>query len=190
MIYVYWENEPNYECISFLHRKFPKLEHFEMNFVPSEKDIIEFFQINPQIQRFSTDWKKMWQNKEIFLKSEIKLDTLIITSIEFTDEYTDAVSDFLNQLHKRGFFKILYLEVGFFGSRDVKYNFNFNAKHLASIDAIEKLSLQFLEKDNNLHLLTNLMESHIKSSDIYDKNEMEIMVKSLINIQILSFDSA
>ncbi|XP_031621929.1 uncharacterized protein LOC116339978 [Contarinia nasturtii] len=119
--------------IKWLLQEYPKLECLELS--PSDSSRIEelrtFFVRNPNVQRFSTSVDFLWNNGDIFLNSNTKLDILELKDKESmqSSSYRKQTLDLLNRLHEQGFYKRLYIYI---------YEFNEELSNsLASVKGLE-----------------------------------------------------
>lgn len=132
-LYVYKRPHPKaYFDHLWLHQVYPNLEQLELNFMPKEDDLKEFFKMNPGVRGvYTAEFEYIWLNKDILLRSAIKLDLL---EVYYSYEETPEWIEFLNELHERGFYKRLYEHL---------YDFNwkrYNDK-LPMLQGLEKLTV-------------------------------------------------
>lgn len=100
----------------WLRHQYPKLEHFELNIdvdysIPliNAEEVISFLQLNRNIRKFRID-DYNFINSDSWMNTDVQLNELEIDNACIGDEFSRQ----LNELHHRGFYKRLKLEVGFF----------------------------------------------------------------------------
>lgn len=83
---------------SWLRRKYPTFEHFEL-ITPKEFKIDElqtFSEQNVNLKRFATSLEKILENKNAFVNIQLNLDVLSV-NLNFSDTFSSS-ADFLNEL--------------------------------------------------------------------------------------------
>ncbi|XP_031634261.1 uncharacterized protein LOC116347697 [Contarinia nasturtii] len=175
--------------LNWLLQKYPKLERFELR--PSKpcriEELREFFVRNPNVQRFSTTARFLWKNDDIFLNSNAKLDILELEGFNnycpsFKGKQTsENILELLNQLHKRDFYKRLYIYVN-------RVNKEMSTL-FTSLEGLELLCIEeSFQKSYNLAQLTNLKELIMFGSKI--PKYMEILANGLTKLERLYIHSA
>ncbi|XP_031636500.1 uncharacterized protein LOC116349276 [Contarinia nasturtii] len=170
---------------NWLLQEYPKLERLELT--PDDtsqiEELREFFVRNPNVQRFSTNSEFLWENADIFLNSNAKLDILELKNVlvyKQSPSYVKQTFDLLNQLHEQGFYKRLYI---YFNNVDEGESIS-----LASLRGLELLSIRSSRESYNLAQLTNLRELIIL--DPLDVKDMEILANGLTKLERLYIDEA
>lgn len=177
-IYVHYSNVG----FNWLLQEYPKLEHLYLTPGPRHSQIEkfrEFFVRNPNVRTFSTDTVLLWDNRNIFLNSNIKLDIIELQSAysepcsSYGKQTLETHLEFLNQLHEQGFYKRLHI----FGIGNWKLD-----TKLALIKGLELLSIGNFREVYNLDQLTNLRELMVSNPNVKD---METLANSLTNLDRL-----
>lgn len=167
----------------WLQQEYPSLHTFQLTARNSFKvnDLNAFFERNPSIQTFLTTSGVLWRHCPELLRSNAKLDTLEI----YDGHHVLSISmqtfcNLLNQLHERGFYKRLKLNVT--GPNQEC------GDQFASLRALESISImQFSERCGLSRLV------HLKELTIYDgfnPIDMEILAKNLINLRRITLNKA
>ncbi|XP_031634227.1 uncharacterized protein LOC116347672 [Contarinia nasturtii] len=169
-----------------LLHEYPKLEHFKLipNHMRRIAELREFFVRNPNVQKFTTTSRLLWENRDIFLNSNITLELLELNE-ECSDrldgfEHSKEISNLLNQLYEQGFYKRLYLYVYYV---DVDFS-----NSLISLKGLELLRIRWFNESYNLPQLTNLKELTILSGS--NATEMEILANHLVKLERLYIERA
>lgn len=182
---IYVNNSKSYEG---LLQNYPVLEHLELmlkNKNPLD-ELSSFFERNPQIQRFSTGMNFLWSNRNELLKSPVKLDIFEVKQhsvYEYSCEYNEAddmksICELLKQLHKRGFYKQLFLYL-----KDVDRRCSVQ---LTSLPGLETLCIRSFGKVHNLPALNNLKELIVLNN--LNANDAEILANGLEKLERLYVD--
>ncbi|XP_031633813.1 uncharacterized protein LOC116347378 [Contarinia nasturtii] len=170
--------------LNWLLQEYPKLERLEL--IPHEcyqcEELRNFFVRNPNVQRFSTTRKFLWNNSDIFLNSNAKLDIFELKGFYYSTrpwQMSKFPVELLNQLHKQGFYKRLYIYTNWVDDAF--------STALASLKGLELLSVRRLSKSNNLAQLTNLRELILKcgSSATDGAMDMGILANGLTKLERL-----
>lgn len=186
---------PNLKCVSigrvrddiiigstneWLLRSYPTLKHLKLlDFLePEGHGIVElkpFFELNPNIQTFSTTLQFLKANAKCLIGTKSKLDQLCINITSEHYNLIDDVIDLLNELHRHGFFQCLYLYIGCLCTID-----NINRTELISMPALEKIRLPSCEQ----LILPTLPELKELKIDIAKKStNWEALSKPLMNVE-------
>lgn len=169
---------------SWLLRKYPTLEHFEL--ITHRKIIPElqtFFEQNNQLKRFATDIYHLWANRNAFYNTHLKLDVLSII-FEHNGEY-NLYSEFLNKLHKRGNFKQLS---AYFNADSIGHFNQEHVNHMISWNGLTKLNIPKIGNGVDLCSLIHLKYLHInRASEI---TNLTILAKCLVNLELIEFTHA
>ena len=122
---------------SWLCRKYPKLEHFELTaieFGPID-ELKTFFEQNTNINSFATDIETIMENRDAFKMVAAKWNILII-KFECRNTLNLDARDFLIELYERGLFKHLHVSLFISSIDDHEI-----ANHLAALKFLEKISI-------------------------------------------------
>lgn len=177
----------------WLLRHYPNLKHCEISQVRGSRigELRVFLQLNTQLQSFGVNSSLLWENRQIFLESNIKLQdfAMIVNYVPSRD--FPAYYKLLNKLHEKGFYKRLHL-----------YIFNFDKKaiqQMSSLQSFAKLYAAHSVLDKTLlPSLISLKELSMDNSDnlsIYpdanDKiNDIELLAKAMVNLSLIYFYKA
>lgn len=177
----------------WLLREYPTLKHFEMSQVRGSRigELRIFLELNPQLRSIGVNSSLLWENRQIFLESDIKLQdfAMIVNFVPSRD--FPAYYRLLNQLHAKGFYKRLHLYIFSFDSEAIR--------KMASLQSFVKLYSAHSVLDKSLvSSLINLKELSMDTSDnlsIYpeqmDKTkDIDIMAKNLVNLERIYFYKA
>lgn len=157
---------------NWLRRHYPMLEHLELKCNPLYRNdgFYGFLERHSTIKTFITNANFLWSHRSHFQNSIAKIDL-------FEFEYSDhADADFwsvLKQMHANGFYKRLHFRV---------YTIDDEmAKQIASIPAIEMLSVGTFGKQIPLPHFDNLKKLHI--SICHSPYNAEILAKVFTNLE-------
>lgn len=162
---------------TWLHRKYPTLEHFQLLTVIGLeiKELKTFFKLNPNIKKFSAGGKCFWMNQESMRNSNLKLDVLAIKYDKRIE--LNSFCQFLNELHREGVFKALHLYF------DLPFGFEQEIiDQLATVDALVKLVANSRHSYINISSLIKLSELCITCNAI---NDLEYLPDILTNLKRL-----
>ena len=171
---------------SWLHRKYPTLEHFELiTDVGGRIDELKtFLEQNTNIHRFATSAEMILANREALKNSSVKFEVL---SVEFeVIETLNESADLLNELFERGFYKQFH---AYF--KTIEYISTFDqetANRLASLNGLTKLYITGMNDGIDLSHLINLKQLHI--SNVASIQNMTTMVEKLINLEFIQLSHA
>lgn len=164
----------------WLQQKYPLLEHFELT--PKKNDRITelktFFQQNPNLSSFSTNSKFFCANQNLFMETDAKLDSLIVTEGNRQSEHLEQFYNGLNELYVRGFYRKLHL----FVQNYVQSSLDSDVLRCA----LEKLYIdawQFPSFYENLPFLSGLNISELGIIDTLNFNYMKILAENLRNLE-------
>lgn len=175
---------------SWMHRKYPSLEHFELTTHDDEslteeiKELQTFLAQN-NIKYFATNVEKILANRNAFTNSQFE-----VLSIGFCDAETLISSrEFLNDLHERGVFKQLHVYSTFI------VHYPSNAKitqqtvnRLNLFSGFTKLYIKGMADETDLSVLNNLKQLCIGDASCVP--DMEILSVKLNSIQFIQFKTA
>ncbi|XP_055306451.1 uncharacterized protein LOC129570762 [Sitodiplosis mosellana] len=167
----------------WLQREYPSLETFQLTARNSFKvnDLNSFFERNPSIRTFLTTSGVLWRHCPELLRSNAKLDTLeIYDGHQVLSITMQTFCNLLNQLHERGFYKRLRLNVT--GPNQEC------GEQFASLQALESISIMHFSERCGLSRLINLKELTIY--DGFNPFDMEILAKNLVNLTRISLNKA
>lgn len=164
-----WENESLIGNGNvWLFRKYPTLEHIEINAEDDFPKIGTFLGLNPNIRKLSIIYAFMMRHADLFMSSKAKLDELVLYIQEVCFLF-DAF-DTLQTLHQRGFYKRLRL-----------YAAGMNQQHIDRLALLNIVKLQAgFEENVILSSLNNLEELYV-----YDSRRVMDFSKLATNLQHL-----
>ncbi|XP_031639055.1 uncharacterized protein LOC116351136 [Contarinia nasturtii] len=140
---------------NWLLQEYPKLELLELSTSDSYqfKELRKFFVRNQNVQIFSTTSIMLWQNGDVLLDSNAKLDILQVTKFDnykWTSSYRkhtfETSLELLIRLHERGFYKRLYIYISIAHEEEIT--------SFISLKGLEFLCVVYFDK--SLAQLTNL----------------------------------
>lgn len=167
----------------WLQRDYPALETFQLTARNSFKvhELNAFFERNASIRTFLTTSGVIWRHCPELLRSNAKLDTLeIYDGFHVLSITVQQFCNLLNQLHERGFYKKLRLNVT--GPHQEC------GEQFASLRALESISIMHFSERCELFRLVNLKELTIY--DGFNPIDMEILAKSLPKLHRISLNKA
>lgn len=176
----------------FFNQKYSSLQYLDystMQIYPSNNELNHFLEQNTDLKHFGVSNLFVWTNRDLFLKSNIKLDTFAIyTAISMTSD--DDVAEvptvefvnLLKTLYEREFFKSLHFKII---ETDGTINYQELIDELATLDALEVL---VTNENNDLSRLTNLKELWFLG--YHYATTMELLAINLTKIERLYFQQA
>lgn len=146
---------------SALSIEYPLLEHFEFKPIITDETLNElrdFFELNPNIRKFTIDSQFLRINWNSLLNLDVKLDILTITFNARED--LNTICDKLEKLYEHEFFKQLHFECKLSLSQ-VEFD------RVSSLESLTKLNVlvSYMPEIVNLPILKNLEEFSVYDSD-------------------------
>ncbi|XP_055296108.1 uncharacterized protein LOC129565347 isoform X1 [Sitodiplosis mosellana] len=138
-------------------------------------DLKTFFELNPNIQTFSTTFHLLRINGNVFLGSNVKVDQLNVYGDCFHEYGMNVICELLNQLHDQGFYQRLHMEASYITLQE-------ELDLIISVRGMEKLYLDFCSSDK----LTLAPKPEIKElgiSYVGDYIALDAVAKSLMNVE-------
>lgn len=171
---------------SWLLRKYPKLEYFELttngehnrNINGQIHELPTFFEQNTNIKTFATNIEVILENIDTFKNTKAKWDVLCLHY-----DYIEALipsKDLLNELHANGLFNEFHLYIC-----EVKFEQEI-ANQLISFNGFTKLFNDMTDLYLDLSPLTNIKHLCINNNC----DNMEAVSKNLINLEIFELKCA
>lgn len=165
----------------WIRNDYPQLEHLELS--PRDSEVInelsKFFQRNPNVRKFTTNGKFLWDNQNIFVKSNARLDLLEIKGHLFLgyEHKGNEISiwDLLSQLYQKRFYKRLTIHTKYFG-QDLSHKLNM-------FPSLETLSIEQFTKSHSIPNFTNLRELIILEG--LNASEAETLAIGLVKLERL-----
>lgn len=120
----------------WLLQNWPKLEHLGWTQSANDYRINElktFFDLNPNIHSFSTNFDCLWASRHLIIESNAKLNELTVEIFDWEQPIGQRINDFFNELHARGFYKRLHLHSSFYNEQHQ------NLMEIGSIHGLEAL---------------------------------------------------
>lgn len=165
----------------WLLQNYPKLEHFEVNARNGQRidELKNFFELNPNVQSFSTTADFLWKNRHsildistnfTFQELAIKLDRA--SSMDSPKEFTN----FLNDLHNRQFFKRL----------KVYYPNGFGKEVIEGVDPLNVLVKLYFETFGNSDLMgiNELALENLEELCICPQGPVDVTINRLLTTVI------
>ncbi|XP_031637986.1 uncharacterized protein LOC116350356 [Contarinia nasturtii] len=171
----------------WLHREYPLIEHIllddsDIGGPGNAWEIPElkiFFEKNPKIQSFSTTFHFLWENRQCWLDSNIKLDQLNIQGDCFLENGMDRICGLLNTLYEQGFYRRVHMRATFIYEQD-------ELDQILSVRGMQKLYLACVEIKTTLPPMTDLQELGINYDGDFD--DFETIAKNLVNVERIYFN--
>lgn len=171
---------------SWLQRKYPTLESFEL---VAEIEIIElttFFELNTNLKRIALTQGMLRLIKNIFINTKLKLDVLSIMC--FAHIFSE-LRNLLNELYEHGLYKELHLYFPHFD-----YGF-FNQNIFIQLKSFKGLTKLLVNKDLNTRNGLNDLSSLIDIKYLYIAyafwiSNVETLAKQLVNLEFIQFGYA
>lgn len=162
----------------WLLKTYPKLEHLglvprkQLRFNMNELD--RFFELNPKVKSFSTNYRFLWENQVEFAESSIQLHELgVIVHQKGMTLRMESVFGLLNELHDRCFYKKLAL-------RMPEINEDYT-EGMTKLQGLEKLSVNFLDQNCGLQNVSNLKQLTVVHAT--PRVDMSILAEKLVNLE-------
>ncbi|XP_031637985.1 uncharacterized protein LOC116350355 [Contarinia nasturtii] len=170
----------------WLHSEYPLIKHIELDDsdiggpgnaweIPELKI---FFEKNPQIQSFSTTFHFLWENRECYLDSNIKLDQLNIQGDCYLEHGMDRICGLLNTLYEQGFYRRVHMHASFIYEQE-------DWDQILSVRGMEKLYLVSVGIDIKFPPMSNLREFGTKFGS--QLGDYETIAKNLVNVERIYF---
>lgn len=143
-----------------------------------------FFELNTNIQRFSTTFHLLRVNANTFLNSKIKLKNLDVEGDGFLEhDGMAAICNLLNQLYDQGFYERLYMSVSYIDEQ-------IQLDRIGLVRGMEKLHLSGSAttegKQSILPSMPNLKELGFKFD--YENFNFDSVASSLIDVERVYFN--
>lgn len=134
-----------------------------------------FFERNPSVQDYTTNFLSLWANRMQFWNFNVQLDQLHVEDNDYyhTLENLDEICNLIKQLHEKGVFKRLHIT---FGKIDKE-----KCNLMAELPGFEKLTIDEYTGIYDLASLTNLRELHLP--DGFTSTEIETLAINLVNLE-------
>lgn len=162
----------------WLLRNWPKLEHLRWTQVTNGCRINElkmFFELNPTIRRFSTNYSCLWMSRCLIFDSSVKLNDLIVEFDRTALPNINFIYNLLNELHQNGVYKRLHLEITYFNQRFID--------EMIDLRGLEGLTLGNLEETVDLSPLVNLKILKIANESSINARNFKVMAEKLKNLE-------
>ncbi|XP_055298555.1 uncharacterized protein LOC129566540 [Sitodiplosis mosellana] len=186
--YLYVNDEMVVGKNGWLCRQYPTIEHFaigEDEPGSSEKFTMvkTFFELNPNIQTFSTSSYLLQVNRNYFLGSNIKIDRLKIRESSYPLETMIELRDILNQLYDQGSYKRLHLFIEYVSDQT-------NLIRISSTRGMEKLYVHYAAVIAELTLppMPDLRELCLSRDELFQN--FESIAKNLMNVERVYVEKA
>lgn len=179
---------------TWMLQKYPNLKHLELtprySFIINE--LGKLFELNPQLSSFSTSSHCMWINRQTFLESNIKLDSLEIKHFDsgFYFYHVERLSvpsicNLLNELFAKGVYKKVHLYI-----HDIDEP---SSQFMVGLQGFDKLSIRNVDGSGcHLARLVNIRELSIfdcaRATDL-EKVATQLQRLERIMLQNVSYDN-
>lgn len=181
-LYCHYDEDMIANENEWLRRKYPTVEHIEINdwYYENQSNSFElksFFEQNPNVRSFSCTPNYLWKNQHWMLASDIKIERLDIKYID--SDYSDydgvgLVCNLLKDLHERGFYQRLSIHIpGRWYLGDYR-----------QILSLRSLVYLYPGYDEIWSVLPPLPD--LKELVLYHEYHADIMINSITNIQRIS----
>ncbi|XP_055303136.1 uncharacterized protein LOC129568838 isoform X1 [Sitodiplosis mosellana] len=180
-LYVSCSNEDIVQASEndWLLTEYSKLEH--LGLIPRRRlrfnmnELSRFFELNPKVRSFSTSYRFLWEHQVEFAEKTIQLDALdVIVHQKFgMIVHIESIFKLLNELYDRGFYKKLHLRVP-----EINEQYT---NRMVSLQGLEKLFINFLDRNYGLPLVGNLKELTIMHAT--PRVDMDILAQRLTNLE-------
>lgn len=166
----------------WMQRKYPTLEHIilqavsHINFVTEPLEFRKFFELNLNIQIFSTNFEFLWMNRHWMLGSKIKLDIFDVSGACNGSFNIDSIIDLLRQLYRQQFYNRLHITASWIDDHD-------EIDQITSLEGLEKLCLRTVYVRINLPPLPKLKQLSFYAYEHF----LELNIDHLMNIEQVYF---
>lgn len=174
----------------WLLKTYTQLEHLELNSRYSFEihEIPEFFNLNANIQSFSTNSHCFWINRDKFMQTNIKLNSLEIKHFDsgfyfyhIEKSTVESICNLMNGLFERGFYKKAHFYI--------KEIDDTSCNELAMLKGLEKLSIQSIYGSGvRLARLVNLRELQI--FDCTNATDLDEIASKLVYLERILLQNA
>lgn len=171
------------ESIKWLHLRYPRLEHFELDWVYGDNNIIDlqaFFDFNPRIPIFTTTSNFLFQNHRWLRLIGIELDQLNV-KCECDSFFQNDLEFLLDDLHERGFYHRLHIYCELVLYQDIMHS-------ICSVNALEKLNIGSVKMAIGMQPTPTLKELEFDSDSNMTFDEK--MASNLNNVERIHFKCA
>lgn len=171
----------------WLLRRYPTLEHFEMDTPPSNEEpfqcteLLEFFYRNPNIRIFSTDSAFLLASRQLLLGSKINLDRLDI----FVNRNLNTIHGVTNDLCRNEFYQQLHL---YSGRTDEFYRNQ--AQYFWSLCNVEKLNVYSLPDDFQIPVVDSIKKLSIHMCTLFPLDVPKLIATNFINLRQIEIQFA
>lgn len=169
----------------WLLRNWPKIKHLEWTQATNGYRIDEierFFELNPTVRRFSTNYSCLWMTRHLIFEAGVQLNELIIEFDRASLPNINFIYSLLNDLHQKGIFKRLFLVIKYFNQRFVD--------GMSNLLGLEGLTLGNLEENADFTTLVNLKSLKITNQGPIVRKNVEMLAIKLKNLEHIYFKQA
>lgn len=171
-------------------QSYPSLEYLQFQPLPrwanmQINEMQQFLENQPNLKHFEMDYRVLWANRHLLNETNTRLDLL---TVRFPPTHDDSLYyyfvDYLQMLHKRGFYKTLNLS---FDYSETENNFEYLSNATSKLSALEMLNTP-TDSIVDLSRLTNLKQLEIRA---YDSGSLiENVARNLKKLKRLTFYTA
>lgn len=175
---------------SLFSQHFPMLEHLQYqtricNFDARICKLKTFFEKHRKFKHFECSVPVLWANRDLLRKTNVRLNLLTIDFYAWSSRIPfDRLVDFLNELHDRGFNRLLHLSFDHVLDIDFEYFDN----SISTLPTIEILHIN-IDSITDLSRLTSLKELRICHGH-KSETDLEFVAKCLMELEQLTFKYA
>lgn len=176
----------------FFKQKYPSIQYLDystLQVYPSNNELSNFFEQNSDLKHFGVSNLFVWTNRDLFIQSNIKLDSFAIytaISMRSDDDVAEVPTvefvNLLKTLNERGFFKSLHFKII---ETDENIDYQELIDELSTLDAFEVL---VTNENNDLSRLTHLKELWLLG--YHHATTMELLAINLTKLERLYFQRA
>lgn len=169
----------------FFQQKFDSLQYIDfstLQIYSKNDELKKFFEQNTELKHFGVSNHFLWINQEMFIESNMKLESFAIYTAISDDVDEISTVEFVNllkTLYERGFFKSFHFKII---ETDGNVDYQELINELATLDAFEVL---VTNENNDLTRLTNLKE--IWLLDYHHTTDKDLLAINLPKLERLHF---
>ncbi|XP_055306452.1 uncharacterized protein LOC129570763 [Sitodiplosis mosellana] len=152
----------------WLLQNYPKLKrlHLGPRNVNEINELVSFFERNPNVDIFSTNYRCFWANRNQLMDSKAKLETLCVEDFHYDPiGNMHEICDLLKQLHEKGFYKRLHLNF-----REISQQL---CDQIILVPGLERLHFKKFNKIYSVPQMVSLKELHLPSG--LKANDIQIL---------------
>lgn len=158
-------------------QKYPSIEHLQLTPRTGDKihELKELFERNSNIRSFTINSYYLYENWMSLIDTKANLDVLIVDFNRWPRIYMDTMSDLLNFLHQKGFYKRLHLYM--------PKMHKLPADDTATLNALEKLHIKQLHFKQYENVFVFKKVKELVVSEITSDTNMEVLAKDFSDLK-------